>query len=55
MATPKQVASAAVEASNLRSMSETQKAKFKRLLELQVPCHLPLHGPTAAPCLLVAY
>ncbi|CAL5224636.1 g7354 [Coccomyxa viridis] len=36
VATPKQVASAAVEASNLRSMSETQKAKFKRLLELQV-------------------
>ncbi len=31
VATPKQVASGAVEASNLRSMSETRKAKFKRL------------------------
>ena len=39
MATPKQVASGSVEASNLRSMSETRKAKFKRLLEQQVPCN----------------
>ena len=41
MATPKQAASGAAEASSLRSMSETRKAKFKRLLEQQVPRHLP--------------
>ena len=49
VATPKQVASAAVEASNLRSMSETRKAKFKRLLEQQVLCY-PLSSALAMQC-----
>ena len=35
MATPKQ-ASSATQNANLRSMSDTRKAKFKRLLEQQV-------------------
>ena len=44
MATPRQPQQAA-EASNLRSMSGTRKAKFKRLLDQQVCVAAPLHVP----------
>ena len=49
--TPKQAASGAAEASNLRSMSETRKAKFKRLLEQQVPAICLAFAPHTLPCL----